>query len=102
MTKILPGCALVAALLAVTGQISASELSEAAKFVEGNLPNYVFDVAVVDDGGAIKIIGKARDSSAVSKYLRYLDEHVGAPSLISMTRDGTTSVFEMRVQPKKQ
>jgi len=58
--------------------------------------------AISVEGGVIRVRGNANENSDVAALMRYLDAHVGAPSLEYVKRDGGNSEFLLTVRRLKQ
>ena len=57
------------------------------------------DVSV--ESGMLRVHGNANENSDVARFMRYLDTHIGTPSLEYVKRKGDTSEFVLTVRRLK-
>ena len=75
-----------------------AETSLRAQNLQKVTPAYLSDVVVEDKGEGVRITGTAASMQDVSRYMRFLDDSLGAPSLVSMQRKGDRSEFILEIR----
>ena len=93
---------LFAVLLVFTGSAVAADQSLRAQNIQNVTPDYIDNVSVVDDGEGVRIDGQTANNQNLSRYMRFLEEYVGSPVLLSMKRVNNISVFILRIKKFRQ
>ena len=79
-----------------------SEPSLRALNLEKATPDYVSNLLVEDQGEGVRITGSTANMQDVSKYMRFLDDSVGSPNLVSMQKKDSRSEFIMEIKKLKK
>lgn len=100
-TKLYP-VYLFAALLLFTGSAVAADLSLRAQNIQNVTPDYINNVTVVDEEKGVRIEGQTANNKNLSRYMRFLEEYIGSPALLSMKRENNMSIFILQIKKFKQ
>ncbi len=87
--------------LILTINVSA-ELSLKAENISNVSPKYITDLVVEDEGEGVRISGKTANNKNVTKYLQFLNESVGFPSLENVRLEDKKSVFVILIKKFKK
>jgi hypothetical protein len=79
-----------------------SEPSLRALTLEKATPDYVSNLLIEDQGEGVRITGSTANMQDVSRYMRFLENSVGPPNLVSMQRKDNRSDFILEIKKFKK
>ena len=95
-------CYITVLLLFILASVQAQEeKSLKAQNIEIVSPEYIDNVSVVDKDDGVQIEGETAGMQNVSRYLRFLQDAVGDPNLVQMTREGDVQHFIIEIKKFK-
>lgn len=83
-----------------TGPVAADQ-SLRAQNIQNLTPDYINHVSVVDEGKGVKIEGQTANNKNLSRYMRFLEDYIGSPSLLSLKREDNISSFILQIKKFK-